>query len=317
MKTFYEFDQEMDRLCGAGKMKEAIEQLKKNLNAYPQFEHLMLFNLVFCYREIKDHGQCLKYIAESLKKGYFFNFDWQAWNPLKTLDEFKELYEKNQVLKNKAGKETQPEWKLFTPQNYSPEKEYPLCIVLHGDGAGCNIDFFSGQWKPNAMLNSGYLVLYVQSSQINCYQGYGWTRDYDLSRREIEEAFAQVCREYSVDKGNVILGGFSGGSMVSLNLLVKGNINAKGYILLCPDETDDVSEHSIKAVAKSYNQAENKPAFVVLEGEYSGEVPFQTELGEWLQKAGYPFQFIQNKNIGHSVPHDFDESLKDALEFIS
>lgn len=145
---------------------------------------------------------------------------------------------------------------------------------------------------------------------MECYKGYGWTKDYEKSREEILKAYKEITGTYSADPSRVVLGGFSGGAMASLNVLANLTLPLRGIIALCPNETEDTGEDPLGRAA------ERGVKVVLLEGEKSGDVPYQRQLLETFAKVGIPCQYILNPGVGHTVPADMGERALAAVDFI-
>ncbi|MBI9045978.1 MAG: hypothetical protein JEZ06_15915 [Anaerolineaceae bacterium] len=160
------------------------------------------------------------------------------------------------------------------------------------------------------MIEKGYIVIYIQSSYTIQTNGYAWTYDFEQARKDIVLSYNEVAAIYNIEP-NIISGGFSGGAMASINLAMYNLIPLKGIISLCPQETPDTTSQNIK------DAAQRGIKVVLMEGENEGILPFhQTLFGEF-EKSGLEYQFIQNPNIGHSIPKDISIKTKQAIDFIN
>ena len=108
------------------------------------------------------------------------------------------------------------------PDGYSPDRDYPLIILLHGFGS--NMEDLAS--LAPAINREGYVYACPQASlpfQIGPgITGYGWTpRGPEATSQDIKDAedrldtfFGQVMDQYRVSPGRVLLMGFSqGGGM--------------------------------------------------------------------------------------------------------
>ncbi|MBI9101617.1 MAG: hypothetical protein JEY99_04315 [Spirochaetales bacterium] len=310
MNNFLDFDRQIDQMVSEGKIIEAVKVMEENRYRYPGEDHLISSNILFCYREIKDYRKCFEIIDQEHEKGYFFAFEWEGWDPLRTMPGFTEMNSRNETLRTEYQTKSKLTWKVHLPADYDSKNKYPLLILLHGDGNGCNIEFFSNQWGPKTSTEKGWITAYVQSSQVSCYKGFGWTQDYGKSRSDIQKAYDQICTEYSVDENRIIAGGFSGGSMASLNLLGNGTLPLRGVITLCPNETEDTELEKLEKAAESGIRV------VLLEGELSGDIEYHKKLMANCKIAGIPAEYTILPGIGHAIPLDIDEKTLEAIEFI-
>jgi predicted esterase len=165
-------------------------------------------------------------------------------------------------------------------------------------------------WPAEPYLARGFQVAYLQSSRVECTNGYGWTRDYERSRSEIHGLLRQIAETHLIDETCIVAGGFSGGAMASIDFLCEGAFPLKGVIALCPARTGTESPEAIARAAREGTRV------VLLEGERSGTVSDQEELMVRFREAGLPHLFLANPGIGHSIPLDMDRKLEEALDFI-
>ncbi len=315
MKKNYEeykaLDLSVDKLCDQEKFDEAIKLLEISYTLFPDYDcELKTYNLYIC-RAIKKYDKCIEILDECMEKGYFYGLRWSNWDPLRELPEWDEIEKRNEENRAVASAEAKMEYKVYKPEGYDKNNSYPLYLILHGDGNGCNIENFSKEWKPDTFTNKGFIVAYLQSSYPECSIGFGWTFDYEQSRNDILEGYNKVCDEYSVDMDNIHLGGFSGGAMASLNVMMNNTIPAKSIISLCPGETDDVNSQNIKKAAA------RGVKLLLLEGESSGEVPFHLELMELSKKSNLVSKYFIMKDAGHNIPDNWDEVLEENLDFLT
>ncbi len=97
----------------------------------------------------------------------------------------------------------QADYSLYVPENYTPAREWPLIICLHGAyGRG---DHHIWSWL-RAAKSKGYLLLSPKSLDVT------WSimqppRDVN----SVTGMFEEVCRTYAVDQGRVFLSGLSDG----------------------------------------------------------------------------------------------------------
>ncbi len=300
----------IDKLYDDGKYDELVEKLEAAYVQFPEHEYdLRTDNLYYC-RSFKNYDKCIEILKEDMENGHFYGLRWSSWDPLREMPQWNEIEKNNEKNRAIAASNSKMEYKVFTPEGYNENNKYPLMIILHGDGFGCNIKNFSSQWKPDSFTGKGFIVVYLQSSYPECSCGFGWTFDYDQSRKDILEGYEKVCESYSVDLNNIHLGGFSGGAMASLNMMMNNTIPAKSIIALCPGEADDVNESNMeKAAARGVK-------LVLLEGENSDNETFHKNLIKSAEKFNLPAAYMINKNIDHDLPENWNEILVDVIDFL-
>jgi hypothetical protein len=239
-KSFYELDKALDKLVGDNKYTEALAlaaEGAKNLPAAEAREYH--FELAWIrsvlYTMCGKYDECFDLIAGVVDEGYPFPISFKRFDPLREKDGYSELREKNETLLAEANAAAEPKYEVHLPSGYQKDKKYPLFLALHGHGM-CNIREFQRYWKPEAFLEKGFIFAYAQSSQVVCHNGFGWMDDYEKSNRDVKKCIEGIAREYPIDDKEVMIGGFSGGAIASVNFTMSGIIPIKGFIGLCPEE---------------------------------------------------------------------------------
>jgi phospholipase/carboxylesterase len=109
------------------------------------------------------------------------------------------------------------------PDNYDPNKKYPMIIMLHGFGA--NMQDLAG--VAPVLHPTGYVYAFPNAPEAMELApgmiGYSWThperrRDPEedaKTRVMLNEFFREVMEQYNVEPGNVVLGGFSQGGRMA------------------------------------------------------------------------------------------------------
>lgn len=109
------------------------------------------------------------------------------------------------------------------PDNYDPNRKYPMIVMLHGFGA--NMQDLAG---IAPVLNpTGYVYAFPNGPEAlelaPGYVGYSWTHP-ERRRDPAEDAktrvmlnsfFNEVMEQYAVEPGNAVLGGFSQGGRMA------------------------------------------------------------------------------------------------------
>lgn len=294
-------------LFSAEKYSEVLAVLSDAAREYPDHLFEIVFSQALASRASGDYDACLTTLEAVVAEGFFCALDWDVMDPIREEPRFKRILKRCQELK--AATQASMCFKLFRPNNYSPEKTYPLFIALHGDGH--SQAYFETLWPTQEILNQGFVLVYVQSSQVICRNGFGWTPDYGITRRDIRAAFEAIRSDHNIDENRVIVGGFSGGSIAAIEIAMADVIPLKGFISLCP---------SLKPASFSPENAEAAASRGVRgylwEGELDGEVPAEQEMMAAFRDACLPYVFEINPGIGHAFPADFPEKLLRAIDFV-
>jgi tetratricopeptide (TPR) repeat protein len=308
---FTKYDAKAEELYDAEKYAEAIEFLEPAYKEFPEQYFFISWRSLICYRFLGRFDKCLEIIKDGVQRGYFFNVRFKNWDPLREVDGAKAALAENDRLKTEAQKSAVMKYEVHTPDGYTPEKPSPLFFAMHCDsGFFGNIEEHRRRWKPEPMLKRGFIVVYLQSSQLMASGGSEWEGDYQQARRDIRQCCDAVTASYAVDTGKVIASGFSGGASASIDIALNGNFPVKGFIALCPNKPKDFSgEICAKAVERGVRG-------VIMEGEVSDVSDDIKEMEAGFNEVGFPYQLTINKSEGHWYPPDLPEKLDQSMAFI-
>jgi predicted esterase len=309
---YKELDLAGDELWYQKKFGQYLELMDYALERFPEQYIYATFNKVVAYIELQDYPACLDTIKQMQERGLGCPLYWNKLDPLRTLPGYPKIEEENNRLIAQAQAMAKMKYDVHLPAGYTPQRHYPLFIVLHGDGLGGNNEFQSWYWEPGFMLKHGMITVYAQSSQVHFPGHYAWLDDYSIAKKELRDCFNQVSAQYSIDPDNIYMGGFSGGAIMSTEIVMANDLPVKGWVALCPE---------IKPPAfTKFNLTEAKKRgvkAVFLEGELKALLPDEQEMVDMFQETGFPYELYINKGIGHSFPKDLGEKIDRAIAFIT
>ncbi|MEG0613944.1 MAG: hypothetical protein RR486_15660 [Clostridium sp.] len=314
-RNFCEFEEYYLTPFFEKKYDEALNILHHANELLPKDEYEEnLFKLMIdesrIYTRTNNSESCITLIKKALEKGYTFPLEWTNFDLLRKHPEYEALNNLNTKILQQANENSTFKYEVHLPKSYDPIKKYPLFFCLHGDGFCCNLKNTSLCWKPDVLLENGYIVVYPQSSQVYLHNSFGWLRDPALSRKEMKDCYEQLLLDYSIDETCVLIGGFSGGATTSINIAYENTIPIKGVIGLCPgDYLDSISLEDTKKLA------ERKIKIVILEGDQDTS-PTVQHLLKLFKEIGLAHEYHINKGIGHWYPEDLAEKTLNSVEFI-
>ncbi|MED1403543.1 alpha/beta hydrolase [Bacillus mycoides] len=239
-----------------------------------------------------------------IENGFWYGSEYLiSDDDLKPLHKFEEFHRMVQLCKEReelAKKSEQADVKY----KYSKQNEN-LLITLHGDQE--NIQIIEPYW--NSVMEQGFMLALPQSSQIQFSDGYVWD-NIERGREELKGHYNKI----KVNKtfGNIIIGGFSAGARVALHSMLQGEIEVKGFIFVAPwlpemEEWEEMigilHDKSIKGYIICGDQDEDC---------FEGTQQFVTLLKD--KNIEHKYKVVPNLN--HDYPHNFDELLKEAIEYI-
>ncbi len=308
--TYQEMRAHIGKLYQEKKFAEVAEILERALTRFPDHFHANSFNLALMYMHLEEADKALKVLEYDLDRGgWYGKYDFmnEIWIPLKELEGFKSFEKKNEAIRQEAQEAAEPKLEVFTPENYDKGKKYPLFIALHGGGE--NIEGFKPLWTSD-LLKSEFIVAYPQSSQMITMNGYNWTEDIELSKKEIKEAYAKVIQKYPVDTSQVIVGGFSSGGVASLEVVLDNTIPVIGFVVLCPAKPDDFIADKVRGAKERGIRG------TLITTEMDNRLPEQKEMAGIMKEQGLPHEFIVTPNIGHWYPENLAEMIDTAITHI-
>lgn len=308
-RYYEEIDARADKHFAAGEYEDIIALMGNARDNCPGHLYEILINTALAHLFSKNTAEFLDTLEEMTGLGYFSDLSWGVFDSIREENRFKALAEKNDRLKETAQKNARMDYKVVPPRDYDPGKPCPVFFALHGNGE--SLEYFTYLWPEEVLTEVGFMVVYIKSSQVLCTNASGWTDDYSITRRDILSCYKRVEREYNLDRDTIIVGGFSGGSIASIETVMANLLPARGFIALCPSLKPEsfTPENAQKAASRGARG-------VIFEGELEGDVPAEQEMMETMKKAHFPFRFIVNPGTGHAFPEDFPARLAQAVDFV-
>jgi predicted esterase len=309
-RSYQDMREEVVELYGQERFAEAAEILTDALVHYP--DHIMAntINLALMHVRMETVDKGLEALIYGLDHGIWYGkyaFLDPTWEPLKAAVGWAAFEDRNRQAKESAAKAVEPRLEVVFPENYDPNRAYPLFIALHGGGE--NIDLFMPNWG-SPVLAQEFIVAFPQSTQLIAMNGYNWTEDIPRSLREIGEAYDQIVAQHPVDEAQVFVGGFSSGGVASLEVVLKGTLPVRGFVVLCPAMPDDFSPEAVRAASERGIRG------TLLTTEMDGRVDQQRRMADIMKEEGLPLEFHITPDIGHWYPDDLAARIDEAIAHI-
>ena len=132
-----------------------------------------------------------------------------------------------------------------------------------------------------------------------------------IAKRDILDCYNQVTAQYAVDPANILMGGYSGGAIMSLESALADVLPVKGFVGLCPElRPESFTRENVERATRRGMKG------VFLEGEIKWPMPEEQAMLAVFESVGLPYQFHINPGIGHVFPLDFREKLDQAITFV-
>ena len=252
---------------------------------------------------------------KGLDEGFFYFVvpRYATYDGVRKNDRFKKTLAQNNMLREKANRESKPEYKVITPASYSPKGSYPLLMIIHGGNQ--SIVKAMDTWDPK-VIGDDLIIAYVQSSMRSDTKSYRWDLGgvdiYQLptAQDEVLGLYQEIVGKYAVDTGQVTLAGFSQGGNLSLIMAAEGTIPAKGFLAGCPAMRNPIPLEIAQAAA-----ARGVRGTIFVGAEDSTAAVAQTTVANF-NEAGLPVNHIVMEGKGHEYPDNFDEVLRETVKHI-
>jgi predicted esterase len=300
-----------------GRYAEALEVATREGTYFPQRSNFLRYFRASMATRLNNADLALKLLGEMLADGYWLSertWDEEDFNTIRDLPEFARLRETSKKHLKAAQAEAKPELLTILPAGYTDADMLPLLIGLHGNFS--SVRWHKDHWR--AASNSGWLVGLPQSSQVFGLDSEGavsyvWD-DYLKTRREILEHYTALSRAYTVDQERVVLGGFSRGAEIAIQLAVTGETSVRGFIAVCPGGPY-TTETELWEPIIAEGKGRDLRGYVIL-GRQDQFAPGTEKLVELLHGVGIACELEAHPGMGHDYPADFNERLNEILAFV-
>ena len=228
--------------------------------------------------------------------------DWKLFKKkydlfIEGIDPYKNLTEPyRRAFKSKYDNTYQP-YSIKLPNNYEPNKKYPLLVFLHGSG--------SDEQGLLKSPRSGGNFIEIAPLARDIYRAYAS----DNSQKDIIEAIDDVSKCFAVDKKNIIIGGFSMGGYGALRTyyehpeLYKGIAVFAGHPNLASEWLDE--EHPNFLEEKYLTSFSNIPVFIYHgRKDASLDVDLIEKMSKKLTKVGAIVTISIVEENGHEYPNE-------------
>ena len=259
---------------------------------------------------LQQYDRGVKALLYGMERGIWYglyDFTLALWDPYRERPAFQDLMKKNDQMRQEAQSRARPELKVEIPEGYSEDHEYPLFIALHGGGE--TMAAFSRHWRSAALENE-FIVAYLQSSQVVSMDGFGWTEDLSLAKKEILEAYRRILKEYRVDGDRILIGGFSSGGVAALMVTLDEVLPVTGFVVLCPARPEGFTAEKVRASAQRGIRG------VLLTTEMDQRLEDQRAMAVLMAQEGFPCDFVVTPDIGHWYPEDLDRRIDQAIAHV-
>ena len=304
--SYQELRQYLGELYQQKRYQEAVDLIEQVLDKFPDHVRANTYNLAIFYIQLENYEKAVWALQEGHRRGAFFgkwDFIAALWDPLRNLEGFQDVLEKNEALIAEAQSRAAMTLEVVTPEDYDPSQKYPLFIALHGGGG--NIPEFKPNWISRR-LSQEFIVAFVQSSQVATMEGFHW-QDPSTTKKDLSEAYRQIIEQYPIDTDRVIVGGLSSGGYASLIVALQNTIPACGFVVLRPAFPEEVTEADI------IEARDRGVRGTLITTENDQRIEQQKQLALLFKKHGLQYQFLVTPTTGLWFPENLPDLIDQAI----
>jgi predicted esterase len=310
--TFAELADEMFRLYRQGEYENALAVINRDFEHFTAQLGRLYFWRVCLHSVLGQQEEALHQLEQALDLGFGYGEEAlrndSDLTSLQGLPEFERLVTRSkeqyaQLAVNVVST------RLVIPPSHSATPPYPLLVALHGNNSSA--EWSADYWR--SPVERGWLVLLPQSSQP------GWDsttfiwNDEERARRDVQQHYVEVQRDYVVDLDRVIIGGYSKGGQVALLLALNGIIPAPGVIAVAPALRKSPAEQ----FPLDHINPEQMPHVYLIVGQR--DEPFYEPtmaLAEYLTTHDIDCELSVYPDLDHAYPPKFGDALNTALDYL-
>lgn len=305
MNRFIDFQERIFRYFkeqNYSKVRQEIQSSSKEFKRYN--EKLMFWEACSYALEGKTH-EALLALERGLIKGAWWNPDQLLLDPdLKSLhgeERFKQIIKRCEQKRQSWNKNGRYSLKV----QGNPEGKIGL-FILHPRGG--NVEDLIPYWMDEELLTKVYFG-FPQSSQVYDVRNYCWD-DEDKAKEELKKLYEGFLASFQGDQ--VLLCGVSQGGRLAIKEALCGNWQkVQGYIAVIPSlkvgESLEILSNLKGDHMKGYIVTGDKDPF------FKEQEALKRALDEKLMICGMRV----TKDLGHFIPQDFQQILKDAISCIT
>jgi predicted esterase len=256
----------------------------------------------------------IEIIQEAVDAGFWWSEEYLRSDTdlasLQELPAFNRLVEESEQMRQAAMAKTKP---LAVPLKLpaKSKKPLPLLLALHGNtqNAANSVEF----WE--SAVDEGWFTVMLQSSQPFFTDAYVWD-DLELGGKEIKAHYAQLAKKHQIDADKVVIGGFSKGGEMAVWAALMEIVPLAGFISVNPGGPliNDLDQW-LPLLDNCERLTELRGFF--LAGENDPNLQQIKALHQLLNSRGLACELVIAPEIAHDFPEDFNQTLAQALRYLT
>lgn len=260
--------------------------------------------LAYIYTKTNNLSKAIEIWRVGMNKGYMYDLN----NPY-----YQEYYKDNADFEALAQKEKSRldtmhlKYEIVLPTEYNNKKIYPILFVFHGNNR--NIEKSKMSWNAPIMERE-FITIFLQSYIPSSPTDYKWVSKDDKIKKEFNEIYDQILKDYPVNKSKIVFAGMSAGGKKALDFTLNNYFPVSGLVLNCPVVPQNVTDDMITNFAKT-----NKKLGIIT-GENDFALEGQKKLVNTIDSLAGQTKMFVTKDLGHSFAENFTELLDEYLTWV-
>jgi predicted esterase len=307
--SFNELNATVERLRADGDRSGALELLTRSEAFFPPQAALTRMLRVELLAAMGRTDAAVDLLRDGLDRGYRYRGRWlrhERFVALTSHPDFSALVERSDTQYETAQAEARPDLSILVPRE-GPGREERVLIALHGNNRTMRDTVPSWQ----SVVREGWVLAVPQSSEIGTTPGFFIWNDRERARKDIETHLETLSSRLSPDSSRFVLGGFSMGARLALELGLSGSSPARKILAIAtwlPDFETLANLLEASVIQKSL-------VYVVVGRHDASGYEGSVRLVDHLRTLGAHAE-LEIHEGGHEEPGDMPATLHRALAFL-
>jgi len=293
----------------AGHPLDAVAVIRQHAPRFPAQRNILLFWEASLLCQAEQTGEALRILERMLDEGYWclpeLLSEDEDFAVLHKNARFTRIIEKCRSRAGIAVATAQPRLEMVSSDD-TITKPLPLLIFLHGWGSRPALikSYFTD------LSRRRWLIALPQSSLPVSADTYCWD-DPDKAEQEIRHHLDYVMGRFPIDPNRVVIGGFSQGGGLAVNLALNSPLNFAGFLAVAPARVN------LEKLLDPRSEGQSRRGVVLAGALDERWAESATALRDWMEAHQYPCKYQLTLDLGHDFPPDFVPSLRQYLDFIT
>jgi len=307
--SFNQLNVELERLRDAGDQSGALDLLTRSEPLFSPQAALTRMLRVELLAKMDRATEAMDLLRDGLDRGYRYRGRWlrhERFVALTRQPDFSAVVVRSDQQYERAQADARPDLGIYPPER-EVRGELPVLIALHGNNR--TMQDTAPSWQ--SIVADGWVLAVPQSSEIATTPGFFLWNDRERAMKDLETHLATLRSRLSLDPNRLVLGGFSMGARLALELGLSGRFPTKRVLAIATWLPDF---ESLAALFEP-SAMQNARVHVVVGRHDTSGYDGSVKLVEHLRTLGAS-AVVEIHDGGHDEPRDMPATLRRALTFL-